>query len=110
MASTKAPPVIVVDFETHAIEPRPNYPPRPCSLALKWPDQRDYKLLAWDHGDGSKAAGNNCTEKEARAEYKKARNSHYPMLFQNGSFDQDVAEIAWDIPLLPWERYHDTLS
>jgi DNA polymerase I-like protein with 3'-5' exonuclease and polymerase domains len=108
-SSTKAPLVIIADFETKMIEPRPKYPPKPVSLALKWPDTREYKLMAWGHGDGSKAAGNNCTEKEARAEYKKARDSRYPMLFQNGMFDQDCAEIAWDIPLLPWERYHDTM-
>ena len=106
---SKAPDCIVADFETHGIEPRPNYPPKPVSLALKWPDQREYKLLAWGHGDGSRAAGNNCTEKEARGEYKKARDSRYPMLFQNGSFDQDVAEVAWGIPILPWERYHETM-
>jgi hypothetical protein len=66
---TKAPPVIIADFETKAIEPRPKYPPKPVSLALKWPDRCDYLLMAWGHGDGSKAAGNNCTEKEARGEY-----------------------------------------
>ena len=106
---TKAPVVICIDFETESIQARPKYPPKPVSLALKWPERRDYLLMSWGHGDGSKAAGNNCTEKEARGEYKKARDSRYPMLFQNGMFDQDVAEIAWDIPLLPWERYHDTM-
>ena len=103
------PPVIVCDFETKPIAPRPDYPPKPVSLALKWPDRREYQLMAWGHGDGSKAAGNNCTEKEARGAYVEARNSRYKMLFQNGAFDQDVAEIAWDIPLLPWERYEDTM-
>ena len=27
----------------------------------------------------------------------------------SGIFDQDVAETAWDFPLLPWERYDDTM-
>ena len=106
---TKAPAVITVDFETKAIEPRPHYPPKPVSLAIKWPDHADYLLMAWGHGDGTRAAGNNCTEKEAYGEYLRARSSSYPMLFQNGAFDQDVAEMAWGIPLLPWERYHDTM-
>jgi DNA polymerase I-like protein with 3'-5' exonuclease and polymerase domains len=101
----KAPDVIVCDFETHGIEPRPRYPPKPVSLALKWPGEREYKLMAWGHGAG----GNNCTEKEARGAYKQAHDSRYPMLFQNGSFDEDVAETAWDIPLLPWDRWHDTM-
>ena len=74
---TKAPPVIVADFETHQILPRPNYPPKPVSLALKWPDTREYELMAWGHGDGSKAAGNNCTEQHARSRYAAARASKY---------------------------------
>ena len=75
----KAPAVIVADFETKGIEARPKYPPKPVSLALKWPDQRDYKLMAWGHGDGSRAAGNNCTEKEARASLKCAYESKYAL-------------------------------
>ncbi len=106
----KAPQVIVADFETEQILPRPNYPPKPVSLALKWPDTREYELMAWGHGDGSKAAGNNCTEQHARSRYLAARNSRHPMLFQNGQFfDEDVAETHWGIPLLPWERLHDTM-
>ncbi len=101
----KAPPVISCDFETYGIEGRPKYPPKPVSLALRWPDQKEYKLMAWGH----EAGGNNCSEKEARGEYLKARNSKYPMLFQNGSFDQDVAEEHWDIPLLPWDKTHETM-
>lgn len=101
----KAPPVILADFETKGIEARPLYPPKPVSLALKWPDQKEYKLLAWGH----EAGGNNCTEKEARGEYQKARTSRYGMVFQSGMFDQDVAETHWDVPLLPWERSHDTM-
>jgi DNA polymerase I-like protein with 3'-5' exonuclease and polymerase domains len=74
-------------------------------LALKWPGQREYKLMAWGH----EAGGNNCTEKEARGAYKQAHDSKYPLLFQNGSFDEDIAETHWDIPLLPWDRWHDTM-
>ncbi len=100
---SKAPDVIVCDFETKKILPRPQYPPKPVSLALHWPGG-GYELMAWGH-----SAGNNCTEKEARGRYKAARDSKYAMLFQNGMFDEDVAETAWDIPLLPWERFHDTM-
>lgn len=105
MAHKTTSDVILCDFETHAIEPRPNYPPKPVSLALKWPDRSDWILMAWGHEGGD----NNCTEREARREYERARNSKYGMCFQYGMFDQDVAETHWDIPLLPWERYHDTM-
>ena len=70
----RAPQVILADFETKGIQSRPKYPPKPGSLALKWPDQSDYKLMAWGHGDGTRAFDNNCTEKEARGELKKAQD------------------------------------
>jgi DNA polymerase I-like protein with 3'-5' exonuclease and polymerase domains len=109
MPRTKAPDVITLDFETRGILPRPNYPPKPVSLALKWPDTSEYELLSWGHGDGSRAAGNNCTEKEARGRLVRAYNSRYPILTQYGMFDHDVAETAWDLKVLPWERTHDTM-
>ena len=100
---TKIPECVVADFETKKIMPRPQYPPKPVSLALHWPGG-GYELMAWGHPEG-----NTCTDKEARGRYKAARDSKYAMLFQNGMFDEDVAETAWDIPLLPWERFHDTM-
>jgi DNA polymerase I-like protein with 3'-5' exonuclease and polymerase domains len=106
---TKAPDCIIFDFETKGILPRPNYPPKAVSLALKWPDRSDYILMAWGHGDGTKAHGNNCTEKQGRGELVKAYNSRYPILTQYGSFDHDVAEAHWDLPILPWERTYDTM-
>lgn len=98
------PKVVTVDFETEAIAPRPNYPPRPVSLGLKWPDQRGYELLAWGH-----PTGNNTTEKKAQARLKAAYNSHYGILCQYGAFDLDVAETHWQLPLPPVERTHDTM-
>lgn len=106
---SSCPSVIVIDFETHAIEPRPQYPPKPVSLAVKWPDQREYKLMAWGHGDGSRAAGNNCAEKEARSELTRVYASKYPILAQNFAFDGDVAETHWGLKLPSWDRFHDTL-
>ena len=102
---TVAPKVICVDFETRGIEPRPNYPPKPVSLALKWPNVRAYKLLSWGH----EAGDNNCTEREARGELAEAYASPYPLLFQNGSFDLDVAETHWGLPLPDWRGWHDTI-
>lgn len=102
---TKAPPVILCDFETHGILPRPKYPPKPVSLALKYPDRKDWVLMSWGHEGG----GNNCTEKEARAEYIKAVSSKYPMAFQYGMFDMDVAETHWEVPLPDYKGWHDTM-
>ena len=101
---TKAPQVILADFETEAIKARPQYPPKPVSLGLKWPNDPKWRIMGWGH-----PSGNTCTEREARGEYKKAADSKYRICFQNGMFDQDVAETAWEIPLLPWERSDDTM-
>ena len=106
---SKAPPVIVADFETFGIEPRPHYPPKPVSLALKWPDKKEYELMAWGHGDGSKAFDNNVTEDYARGRLKAAYDSKYPIVWQNESFDLDVAETHWDLPIPPLEKRHDTM-
>lgn len=99
----RAPEVITADFETDKILPRPQYPPKPASLALHWPDG-SYDLMAWGH-----PAGNNCTEREARNRYDKARRSKWPMLFQNGMFDLDVAETYWNMPLPAEDQWHDTM-
>lgn len=102
---SKAPLCIIADFETMGIEARPKYPPKPVSLALKWPDQKEYKLMAWGHAGGD----NNCTEKEARGELKKAYASKYAIVWQNESFDLDVAETHWQLPIPPMEKRHDTM-
>ncbi len=108
MPRTKAPDCIVLDFETHGVKPRPRYPPKPVSLGLWWPGRQKRVLMAWGHGDGSKAAGNNCTEKEARGELAEAYRSRYPILCQEGVFDLDVAEVHWDLPVPHWDRIHET--
>ena len=99
-----APKVILADFETWGIEPRPQYPPKPCSLALKWPDRKDYQLMAWGH-----ESGNNCTEREAKGALKEAYASKYPVLWQNAMFDIDVADVHWGLSIPDWRKYHDTM-
>ena len=100
---------IIADFETKGIEPRPNYPPKPVSLGLWWPGERKRRLYAWGHADGSKTAGNNCTEREARGAYIEAVKSGIPMAFQNAMFDVDVADVHWNVPIPAWQKLHDTM-
>lgn len=80
------------------------YPPKPVSVAIKWPEQREYELLAWGHPEG-----NTCTEKWARGRLARAYNSRLPLLMQNGMFDLDVAEEHWELPLPDDDRWHDTM-
>ena len=99
---------IVVDFETHAIEPRPHYPPKPVSVAIGNYDfgkgKRENRFFAWGH-----PTGNNCTEKQARVILAKVWKDSRSKLFHNAKFDLDVAETHLDLPWLPWEQVHDTL-
>ena len=104
IAMTKAPAVICIDFETEGIEARPHYPPKPCSLGIKWPGESKYRLMSWAH-----PSGNTCTEKEARGELKRAYDSKFPILAQNFLFDGDIAEIHWELKLPTWDKYHDTM-
>lgn len=101
----RIPDCISVDFETHPIFRRPQYPPKPVSVAIHWPGDSTHKLMAWGHEGGD----NNCTEREARGELRKAYNSKYPLLFQNAMFDLDTAETHWELPLPTYDKWHDTL-
>lgn len=94
--------IAVADFETDAIEPRPDYPPKPVGLALKLPSGRP-RYFAWGH-----PTGNNCTKKEAARVVRDVWRS-YSLLFHHGQFDLDVAEAHLQIARPPWHRVHDTM-
>ena len=100
----KAPQVIVVDFETEAIGNRPDYPPVPVGVSIKWPKDRSAKYWAFGH-----PTGNNCDKAEAKRRLREAWDSPIPKLFHNSKFDVDVAEEYMDCPMLPWEQIHDTM-
>lgn len=92
-----------VDFETHGIEARPHYPPVPVGVSIKrWGKKSRY--YAWGHIEG-----NNCSWGEARAALLEAYANPDGVLFQNGKFDVDVAEVHMDMPVPSWEKIHDTM-
>jgi DNA polymerase I-like protein with 3'-5' exonuclease and polymerase domains len=98
-----APHVVVVDFETDAIAPRPHYPPVPVGVAITLPTEKKGRYLAWGHPDGM---GNNCTKKEAVKTLKQVARDHL-ILCHHAGFDLDVAETHMDIS---WpSHWHDTL-
>lgn len=94
---------VVLDFETFAIKPRPEYPPRPVGCAVRVPGEKPY-YLAWGH-----PLNNNTTEQKATAVLRRLWNSGSSLLFHNAKFDYDVATIHLGLPELPWELIHDTL-
>jgi DNA polymerase-1 len=100
MASTMS-DVATVDFETERITTRPNYPPKPVGVAIRWPDgSKEY--AAWGHPHG-----NNCTKGQAGYKLRQLYGSGTQMLFHNGAFDLDVAEMHFG--LRPPAHFEDTL-
>lgn len=100
----KAQPVIGVDFETHAIDNRPAYPPQPVGVSIKWPSDRKSRYYAFGH-----PTGNNCTKQEAQLALKAAFKSEFPIVFHNAKFDLEVAYTHMGAPKLPWDKVHDTM-
>ncbi len=95
--------VITVDFETHAIAPRPYYPPDPVGVAIKWPG-RVGKYFAFGH-----PTENTHSEDEAIAALAEAYDSDFDLVFHNAKFDVAVANERWGFPIPPWQRVHDTM-
>jgi hypothetical protein len=102
-AHLKAPPCIVVDFETQSIEGRPAYPPVPVGVAIKWP-RSPAKYYAWGH-----PSGNNCAAIDGRSELYSAWGEGMPILCHNAKFDLAVATEKLGLPMLPWQRVQDTM-
>lgn len=99
----RCPSVPVIDFETHAIEDRPEYPPVPVGVSIKEPGKKS-RYFGWGHPEG-----NNCTKKDAinalRTVWKPGRG----ILTFHGKFDVDVAETHLGLPRLPALEMHDAM-
>jgi DNA polymerase-1 len=83
-----------IDFETEAIASRPNFPPKPVSVAIRYPGGKK-RFLSWGHPDG-----NNCDVASARAELTAIYRDQTPKLFHNGAFDLDVGNVHLGLPVI----------
>jgi DNA polymerase I-like protein with 3'-5' exonuclease and polymerase domains len=99
----KQPKPVTVDFETFGIGGRPKYPPIPVGVSIKYPGKMA-KYYAFGH-----TTGNNCCWSEAKTELVKAWAHKEGILFQNGKFDTDVAEVHFGLPVPSWDKVHDTM-
>lgn len=103
MKKPKQPKPTTVDFETFGIESRPKYPPVPVGVSIKqWGKAPRY--YAWGH-----RLGNNSTWSEAKKALEEAWKNPDGVLFQNGKFDVDVAEVHMGLPIPSWDKIHDTM-
>lgn len=100
----KIPAVYTIDFETLPIDKRPDYPPRPVSMAILEPGKRKPLTMLWGH-----PSGNNCTLADAKRALKAIWRPANQLLFHNGKFDVDVAETHMGAPRLPATNIHDTM-
>jgi DNA polymerase I-like protein with 3'-5' exonuclease and polymerase domains len=94
---------ITLDFETYPIAQRPEYPPRPVGVALKWPGDASF-YFAWGH-----PTANNCDLGEGRRQLRKVWDSGLPILCHHSKFDLAVATEGLGLPMVPWDRIHDTM-
>ena len=82
---------IALDFETHAVQSRPEYPPKPVGLAYAHEDKKGY--LAWGH-----YSENNSSAFEAAKLLREAfRGGYGTVVFHNAIFDIDVAQIHFGL-------------
>ena len=100
----KTPRPIVIDFETDKIEGRPTYPPKPVGVSIRLPGKKG-KYYAWGH-----PIENNCSKEDAERALRTAYTSGSDLLFHNGKFDHDVAQVHMglhDVVIDPL-KMHDT--
>ena len=100
---TVPPDVAVLDFETEAIEPTPDYPPKPVGVSIMLPGGKS-RYYAWGH-----PTRNNCSRADGERAVKAVWASRHPVLFHHSKFDLCVAHVHVGLPLLPWDRVHDTM-
>ena len=87
-----------VDFETEAIEKRPNFPPKPVGVSIWLAEAEAPTYMAWGH-----PSGNNCTWEDAHRSLAQIWDGEN--VFHNGRFDTEVAHKWMDLP-----RPHDPLK
>lgn len=93
--------VVTIDFETEAIKPRPEYPPKPVGVSIREPSGKS-TYYAWGH-----PIENNSTRADAIRALKKVWGK--TLVFHNSKFDLEVAEKHLGLLMPPWQRIHDTM-
>ena len=92
-----------LDFESEAIDTRPNFPPTPVGLA-HMPDGGEGIYWAWGH-----PTKNNVNYDYARDRLEQLlANPQNEFVFHNAPFDCSIIEEKMGLTV-PWERVHDTM-
>lgn len=91
------------DFESHAIQPRPHYPPLPVGLALQAGLKDRPQYYGWDHPTGNNAPDDEVAKRILREMLKAPHVGH------NISFDLAIAHERWGLPLPEGQHVNDTM-
>jgi DNA polymerase-1 len=102
MASRQLHPVII-DFETDQILARPQYPPVPCGVSIKYYG-KPARYYAWGH-----PSKNNCTLDDAKRALRLAWACEDGVACHHLKFDYDVGITHMGMPELPWHKLHCTM-
>ena len=78
--------ILTFDFESFAIAPRPEYPPRPVGLAIQIDDEAPH-YYAWGH-----PTNNNCIEEEAQVVLAELLHKCDKFICHNAMFDCSIVE------------------
>ena len=95
--------VVTIDFETTAVAPRPEFPPRPVGVAIKLPGA-PARYYGWGH-----PTNNTASFQDAVHALEEAINTGLPVVAHNTKFDLAVLEERMGIALPPAARLHDTM-
>jgi len=100
--------VITLDFETHPIDRRPDYPPSPVGLAIKVPGEPGRYYAIGSDQPWAATAFNPRKLAEVKELLHRVWGSDHTLLFHNAKFDLEVAEKWFGLPVPHWTRVHDT--
>lgn len=95
---------ITIDFETHGITKRPQYPPEPVGVSIL-NEKNQCTYYAWGH-----PTENNTTKEKAIQVLRKYWDDpKYNLIFHNAKFDVEVAQVHLECGPLDFKRVHDTM-
>lgn len=97
------PKYVVLDFESEAIDNRPNFPPKPVGLAVYEEGKEPY-YMAWGH-----PIENNIDLAFATIETAALlEEPSHEFIFHNAPFDCSIIQEKMGLEV-PWDRIHDTM-
>lgn len=101
-------PIVTIDFETHPIESRPHYPPRPVGVAVLHPDGGG-GYIAFGHPAANADGGVEWARGELSEWVEEARAGRVQLLFFNAKFELSILQEFYGFPELPWDTWHDAM-